>query len=153
MTEDTVRIWTLGFTALSAIATAVGAFGIIYALKTFRFNTWLKAQAIYMDKEFCEARKTVLSNFPFDKSNPPTFTAQNRDKALLVCRKMDELAHLKSYLGEKKIIKVWGIAMGKSWMILKETVVKDELTHGKKWIAFQRLAEKAIKKYDLETLV
>ena len=90
--------------------------------------------------------------------SPPTFNSiTEKDHALLVCRKMDELAHLKSYVGEEKIIEVWGIPMGKSWMILGETVVKDERNKDKrnkspekKWNAFQHLAEKAIEKHNLK---
>lgn len=153
MTDDVVKIWTLVFTALSAVAAAVGAFGILYALKTFRFNTWLKAQAIYMDKEFYEARKTVLERFEgCNKNNPPTFTPKDKDDALIVCRKMDELARLTPYIKKEKIIETWGNPMGKSWIILEKLVddVRTQDKNLKKWKAFQRLAEKANEKYNLE---
>lgn len=151
--DDTVKIWTLVFTGLGAAAAIIGAGGIIYALKTFKFNTWLKAQAIYMDKEFYEARKTVLAHFEgFNKNNPPTFTAQDRDDALLVCRKMDELARLTPYIKKEKIIETWGTPMGKSWIILEKLVddVRTQDVNLKKWKAFKDMAKEAIKKYNLE---
>ena len=145
---------TLVFTGLGAIAAIIGAGGILWAVRSFKFNTWLAAQKIYMDQEFYEARKTVLSKFPFDEKNPPTFSGAKEDQALFVCRKMDEFAHLTSYVGEEKIIEVFGSPMGKAWMILKETVKKEcgRASHPKKWDAFKHLAEKAIGKHNLEEL-
>jgi hypothetical protein len=152
--SEKLQIWTLVLTGLRTLATVIAAGGVYFAVKTFRFNTWLKAQVIYTDQEFYKARETVLSHFGFEEESPPTFSNQNKDQALLVCRKMDELAHLKWYVGKKKIIETWGLQMGKSWMILKKLVdeVRRQDTHPEKWNAFERFAKIAIKKYSLKKL-
>ena len=149
---EQLQIWTLVLTGLRTLATVVVAGGVYFAVKTFRFNTWLKAQAIYTDKEFYKARGTVFEHFGFDKGNPPTFDGLEKEHALLVCQKMDELAHLKWYVGEKKIMETWGYQMGKSWIILEKLVgdVRTRDRYLKKWKAFEGLAKKAITKYGLE---
>lgn len=153
ITDDTIQILTLVFRGLSAIAAIIGAGGIVYAVKTFKFNTWLKAQAIYVNNEFYNARKDILSHFGFKAPVPSRIGQGDEESAILVCQKMDELARLKSYVGKKEIIETWGIPMGKSWMILRETVLAErKQSHDRKWDAFQRLAEIAIKKYNLEEL-
>ena len=158
---DTYPEWTLFFRALTAIAACVGAVGIYYAArtfryaaKTFRFNTWLKAQAIYVeDKEFYDARTYVLNKFGFDKNNPPTFNSETeREYALLVCRKMDELARLIPYVKREKIIETWGVPMGKSWMILENFIIDEinrEAPHIMKWTPFEDLCKEAVEKYNL----
>lgn len=149
---ENLQIWTLVFTGLGGLAAVVAAGGVVYAAKTFRFNTWLKAQAIYTDAEFGEARGTVFSYFGFDKENPPTFDGREKDHALLVCRRMDELARLKWYVGKEKIIEVWGHQMGKSWIILEKLVDNVRIEDGfeKKWKAFEDTAKEAIEKYNLK---
>ena len=149
---EKLQIWTLVLTGLRTLATVIAAGGVVYAVKTFMFNTWLKAQAIYTDEEFRKARKVVFAHFGFNKGNPPTFDGPEKEQALIVCRKMDELAHLKWYVSKKKIIETWGHQMGKSWIILEKLVgdVRTQDRYLKKWKAFEGLAKEAITKYGLE---
>ncbi len=145
----TKEVLNLVFTGLGATAAIIGAGGIVYAAWTFRFNTWLKAQEIYMDKEFREAREKVLGYFGCKEK--PAFIDKMREHALLVCRKMDELARLEWYVDKEKIIETWGIPMGKSWIIL-EKLVHDKRKHDNnenKWDAFKKIGEEAAQKYNL----
>ena len=143
--------WTLVFTGLGAVAAFIAAVGVWWAARTFKFNTWLKAQEIYTDDKFTESRETILSGYPVVLQNP---SEDDKKHALRVCRKMDELAHLKWYVGKKKIIESWGHQMGKSWIILEKFVsdVRTQDGYLKKWKAFEYLAEEAITKYDLRKL-
>ena len=144
MTDEFIKDWTFYFTGLGAIAALIAAVGVWWAARTFKFSTWLKAQAIYTDKDFYNARKAIFSNYP----NELVFTDELKDDAILVCQKMDELAHLKWYVGEEKIIKEWGHQMAKAWKMLEKFVecVRNEEGYLKKWKAFEDLAKKAAKK-------
>ncbi len=144
--------WTLVFTGLGAGAAIVGVVGIFLAARALKFNAWIKAQEIYVNKDFYKARKDILSHFGFTNAVPSRIGQTDEDSAIHVCQKMDELARLKPYLGTKRIIEAWGIPMGKSWMILLATVNQERKTHKAKWDAFQRLAKVAIKKHKLEDL-
>ena len=73
------------------------------------------------------------------------------EHAFIVCCKMDELARLKFFAGEEKIIEEWGVSIGRCWLILAGFVAttrkREECEN--KWIAFQCLAEKAIEIHNL----
>lgn len=144
---------TLFFSTLGAIAAVVGAYGIIWAARAFKFNTWLRAQEIYMDNKFYEARESVFGNWDEANRQPKANASPPDNDARLVCQKMDELARLADYLGEEKMIEVWGFQMAKSWLILKKFVkAKREKDGFNKWDAFERLTKKAITKYNLPQL-
>ena len=65
---------------------------------------------------------------------------------------MNELARLEPYLGEDKILDTWGYPLGKSWMILEETVKAEQKYQPNKWKSFKDLGETAKKKFNLEKL-
>ena len=157
--DDKIQIWTLVFVGFGAIAALIGAIvaliGVVAArcaVKTFEFNTWLKAQEIYTNPDFYKAREAVLSSWDFGQTYPANIRGYERKNAILVCQRMDELARLEPYLKEEKIIGAWGRPMGKSWLILEKFVIKGEREKddNKKWTPFEELAGKAIKKYNLE---
>lgn len=159
-----VEEMTLVFSGLATIAAVIGALGLIWAAVTFNFNTWLKAQEIYMDKEFYAAREAVFSLWDQYKggsknleTEPPVFT--DTAGVRLVCQRMDELARLVPYISKRKIVKVWGFQMGKSWLLSQDFVNKERNRDNpnndgfKKWDAFERLAEKAATKHKLRQLL
>lgn len=135
------------WSAVSAIFTVVAAFGVFFAARQFRFDAWVKAQEIFTDEEFVKARERV---FPCLENPNSSCT---REDALLICRKMDEFAHLApflsilSILGRNKAIKFWGNPIAKAWHLLGPFVKQkqDEFGWKTKWAAFQHLGEKAIK--------
>jgi hypothetical protein len=130
--------------ALTAIFTAVTGLGVLVVQHQLRFDAWIKAQEIFTEKEFVEARMQVFPCF-----ENPTLT-YNEENAYVVCRRMDELAHLARFIafrGKSKILKVWGGPIAIAWLTLEPFVKKErEKTGGQaKWEAFERLGKKAVK--------
>ncbi|MCK5270201.1 MAG: hypothetical protein KAJ46_05420 [Sedimentisphaerales bacterium] len=151
------NFWTM----VGAIAAMVGAIAAIFAIKAvfyaakqFKFTGWIAAQELFTNTEFTKARTEVLKNFPFSTKPAPYLNDDIKEKALTVCRQMDELARLEPYLGSKTIIDTWGYPLGKSWMILEETVneERDSTYHPTKWGAFMELGREAVKRLNLEEL-
>jgi hypothetical protein len=141
--DEMVQLYTLaGVFAVGAIA--------IFVVRALRTSTFPKAQELYKEEEFVEARRAVLLNYENSRQNSLTFNVSD-EQAALVCCKMDELARMTSYVGEEKMIEEWGAPIGKSWMILDGFVYAARNRDGdeNKWIAFQNLAEKAIEKHNI----
>lgn len=131
--------------AISAIASVVSASAIYLAVRQLKFNSWIKAQELFTIKEFVESRKLVNRKF----TNPEeAWTDEEKEQALYLCRRMDELAWLSPYLSKRKIINVWGYPIAKSWLVV-ETFVIEERRISKwpeKWKAYENIAIKALKK-------
>jgi hypothetical protein len=137
--------WPTNWTALEAIATVFGAVGVWFAYQQFRLSTWLKLQEIYTGEAFRVARGIV---FAFEIKDISVWTPKEREAASTVCQKMDELAHIKSFMFcSCELLHRWGHPCAKAWMILQPYVeeqrTKDQWPE--KWIAFQELAEEAAK--------
>jgi hypothetical protein len=135
--------------AVTAIATVILAAGVIVAVWQFRLGLWIEAQNIYVNKEFFNARKKILTHF--DKSEELPLNGKElavvMNDAILVCQRMDELAGLKQFFFKKKIIKYWGIQMAKSCLIL-ENFINDERKHNSnKWDNLIDISKKSIKKH------
>ena len=47
--------------AISAIFTAIASGAIIFAIRQLRFDAWLKAQEIFTDEKFTQARGKVFA--------------------------------------------------------------------------------------------
>jgi len=139
------------WTAITAIFTALISFSIVIAIIQYNYSVWRKAQNIYTNKKFFIARKKILSYFDIPNNIPLEESELKKvmKEAILVCQRMDELAGLKQFYFKKKIIKYWGIQMGKSCLIL-ENFINDERKHNKnKWDNFVDIAKKSIKKYNV----
>ena len=144
----------------SAGVLAVG--GVWYAIRTLRFNGWLRAQEIFTDKHFAAARGRI-----FKKELPATDAElkawlndndaqlskeEKADKraASLVCWRLDELAHLMQMPGlhKRRAQRVWDIAFSKALVVL-ERYVKRRQNHDHDpghWRAFMSVAEQALKR-------
>lgn len=137
--------WNAVWTAVGAIATAVGAFAIGFAALQLRFEAWLKAQEVFTEDGFVSARTAVFQHF--DDVHQPW--PKDDDNAKKVCRKMDELARLESFvtLPRRRILRVWGNPIAKAWLLLKPTVTREcEVAHwDKKWKAFTVLGKEAVR--------
>lgn len=138
---DSSTFWS----ALSAIFTGIAAFAIFMAKRQLKFEAWLKAQDLFTEKKFVDARGVVysLKGRPYN-----SWSTDETENAMLVCRKMDELAHLIPYLGKKKVLDVWDNPIARTWSIL-EDFIKYERSPSKanwqqKWFAFENIAKKAI---------
>ncbi len=143
------------WTFVGAVATVVAALGVLYAIKQIKLSGWIEAQNIFTETEFVKAREKVFGYFPFERQVPAYIDLNLKDlkdAALLVCRQMDKLARLKPYLGMKTILQAWGYPLGKAWLILEGTVRAERKYHPRKWDAFERLGEKAVKKLRVKKL-
>ena len=106
------------FKGISAVATLVGACGIFSAVYQLRFHAWIKAQEIFTDPHFVDARRKVFNKQ--DAGNGPW-----EESDYFVCRKMDEIARLEPFLPNRKILTTWSDPIGKSWVKLRN-LVKEE---------------------------
>ncbi len=138
--------WSTVWTAIGAIATVLAAGAIFLALKQLRFDAWLKAQEIFTNDEFVDARTLVFSHFDNPKTPWPELECKNAKK---VCRKMDEMAYLKGAIGCKRMFRVWGHPIAKAWLLLEPTVKKDrETSHwDEKWCTFAAVGGKSVEKH------
>lgn len=132
--------------------TAVAFFSIIVLLRQLRFDAWLKAQEIFTEEKFTEARGEVLKRH----KEPESWDSIDKKYKYHVCRKMDELCHLIPYfglipyLGMLKAFKVWDDPLGKSWKVLEKFVVKERQNIGwpRKWKAFEHYGKKALRRIE-----
>jgi len=133
------------WTAVTAIVASIASLAVIFAWRQLRFNAWLKAQEIFTEKRFVEARGVVLVHYP---DPPKQWSKGEKEDAFLVCRKMDELARLKRYLGTRKMLATWDDPLGKCWCVLKPLVLEERHTikWKTKWDAFEHLGEKAFRR-------
>jgi hypothetical protein len=140
---------------IKTIATIVAACALFLAVRVLRFNAFTEAQKIYTDKideniSFIDARTKILSHFGYENTIESRIGKSDEKEAFLVCRMMDKLARLEPYLGKKEILRVWGVPLGKSWMILRKTVEAEQAKgQPKKWDAFERMGKKAMDKHNL----
>lgn len=136
--------WNLIFSAIMALCALVGLGAILHAVKQFKFSTWLKAQEIFMDSDFREARGAVLSHY-WQKDKEWTDDDKEK-KRRLVCARMDELARLIPYIKEKTVLYTWDDPMGKCWDVLKNFVSQEQkkTKWDAKWKAFSIIGQKAL---------
>ena len=143
--SENIQIWTLVIAGLGAVAAIIAVVGVWWAARTFKFNTWLKAQAIYTADKFTESREAILSGYPVVLRVP--LSVDDKKHALRVCRKMDELAWLRHYgLSDRKILEAWGKPMGKAWIVLEKVIEEQRSVDAEKWKNFEEIAIKAIKR-------
>jgi hypothetical protein len=134
------------WTAIGAIATAVGAMAIFLARSQLRFDAWLKAQEIWTMRDFTEARGRVFARL--DKPGQ-VWGAEEEAEALNVCRKMDEFAGLIPYLPKRTALRVWGVPFAKAWFVLAPVVDRERVKSRwrDKWHAFERLGRSALRSH------
>ena len=59
-----MNVVQLVFQAIGALSAMVGCIAIVLAARQLRFNCWLKAQEIFTEEKFVEARRKVYSRLP-----------------------------------------------------------------------------------------
>ncbi len=137
--------WSTFWTALGSIASFASAGVIGIAVYQLWFNAWVKAQDVFTSACFVKARTAVFAHFD-DPGQP--WPDPSSDEAKMVCRKMDEMAHLVPFfLGRKKVLREWGNPIAKAWLLLEPTVEKERNTSHweKKWRKFAELGCKAVR--------
>src|SRR5438105_15665611 len=89
------------WSAVSAIATLIGAGAILFAARQLRFEAWLKAMDIWVGKEFTDARTKLFTRL----ENPqPSLLPEEKELELFVCRRVDEFVRLAPYLGRRRLL-------------------------------------------------
>ena len=142
-----LSLWPWGtiWSAVGAVATLLGVVAIGFAVYQLRFDAWLKAQEVFTEEAFVEARKRVFAHFD-DPQNP--WPQPGGPDELTVCRKMNEMAHLFPFVGRKRAATEWGNPIAKAWLLLKPTVTSDrDKSHWTdKWKAFETEGNTAVDK-------
>src|SRR5216684_3787105 len=99
--------WNAVWTAVTAISTAVGAIAtcfaavaIFIARKQLRFEAWRKAQEIWTDRDLTEERTKLFKRLDAPDAE---WEDQEKEEALNVCRKMDDLATLLPFLSTSQV--------------------------------------------------
>jgi len=137
--------WSTFWSAVSAIFTAITSIAIIFAIMQIRFDAWLRAQEIFVEDNFRNARATVFSliNKPMKE-----WSSDEKKAAMKVCQKMDELVHLSPYLSKRRILENWDDPLGKSWLALEPFVKKEreDCNWPDKWKEFEKYGSKALQK-------
>jgi hypothetical protein len=147
-----MNVAQLVFQAIGALSALVGCIAIVVAARQLRFNCWLKAQEIFTEDKFVEARGKVYSRLPGRTCElPKEWTPHDH----LVCRKMDELVPLAPYLGlfgagKRLILETWNDPLAKSWIALRLLVEKEQERWPKKWSAFQEFGKEAAAQLKLD---
>lgn len=102
--------WNTIWTAIGALATAAAAYLIYFAGKQLRFEAWLRAQEIFVEKEFTEARTRLFRHI---EESGSTWSPKDEEDGLLVCRRLDEICRLAPYFaftqsgGDEVILQAW----------------------------------------------
>ncbi len=137
--------WSTFWSAVSAIATAVGAAVVFLVRRQLRFEGWLKAQEVFTEDEFTRSRGQLFARLD-DHDRP--WTDDEKRNGLKVCRKMEELAALASYFPKKTILREWGDPLAKAWVLLEPLVREERITSNwkDKWHAFEKLGKEALHK-------
>lgn len=137
--------WSTFWSAVSAIATVVGAGAVVLVRRQLRFEGWLKAQEVFTEDEFTQSRGQLFARLE-NRDRP--WTDDEKRNGLKVCRKMEELAALASYFPKKTILREWGDPLAKAWVLL-EPLVREERIRSNwndKWHAFEKLGKEALHK-------
>ncbi len=131
------------WSAVSALAILVGAAAILFAVRQLRFEAWVKAQEIWVSNDFTTARGKVFARL----DNLSQAGTPEDEVGLKVCRKVDEFVRLAPYLGERRMLRVWGDPIAKAWLVLEPLVhlERDKATWQTKWDVFERIGTKALK--------
>jgi len=137
-------------TVVGGIAALVAAGGVYLVWKQLRLAAWVNAQEIITDLEFVKARTAIQEHYEINTNACPS---GDKDKALLVCRKMDQLCCLarERVLPENKFLKQWARPIGKCWIVTQHRwrMITDARKHDDnptKWDAFMCIGERASKK-------
>ena len=136
--------------ATEALATVAATVGIFFAAGQFRFEAWNKCQEVFTQPEFTEARGKIFVHL---RPLAAEWTDDDLAAGRIVCGKMDELCRLARFFGKKKMLKVWGNPIAKSWALLEWMVVKErhDTAWGDKWKAFEDLGALAINNQPQQT--
>jgi hypothetical protein len=131
------------WSAVSALATLLGAAAILYAARQLRFEAWVKAMDIWVAKDFTEARGQLFARL--DNLKAP-WKYDDKALELNVCRRVDEFVRLAPYMGRRRMLAVWGDPLAKAWLLLESRVIEERNSCGwqDKWNAFQRVGTKAL---------
>lgn len=137
--------WDTGWAAVSALATIAASLGIFLAARQLKFDAWVKAQEIWVEEKFTEARGTVFRHL--DCPNLPW--EPDKEVALLACRRTDEFVRLAAYFaltrgGQERLLQVWAIPVAKLWILLEQLVREQrEIDGWQKWDAFEKYGKAA----------
>lgn len=131
------------WSAVSALATVAGAAAIFFAARQLRFEAWIKAQDIWCSCEFTRDRTKVFARLG-NLGQP--WTAEETAVGLNVSRRVDEFARLAPYLGQRRMLAVWGDPLAKAWLVLQPLVCEERKSTEwpTKWDAFEELGKKAL---------
>jgi hypothetical protein len=131
------------WSALTTLATFAGVFAILYAGKQLRFEVWVKAVDIWSSKEFTDHRRAIFRRL--DDLQAP-WAQEDKDRGLEVCRRIDEFVRLAPYMGQRRMLGVWGDGIAKAWVVLKPLVTEEREATAQptKWDAFQKLGRKGL---------
>src|SRR5215216_3683140 len=144
--------WSTFWTALGAFATLAAVLSILVAARQLRFEAWLRAQEIFVDPKFVEARGRVFSHL---KPPPRDWDAKDQEAGFEVCRRIDDFCRLAPYLsftksrGRQTVLQVWGDPLGKAWGLLSPLVVAERnfVDWQTKWDAFEILGNAALERF------
>lgn len=108
-----------------------------------RIEAWSKAQEIWISDDFTADRGKVFARL--DNLRQP-WTPEDEAVGLKVCRKVDEFVRLAPYLGERRMLSVWGDPLAKAWVVLEPLVrnERDRTAWQTKWDAFEKLGTKTL---------
>lgn len=131
------------WSAVSALVTLVGAAAIVYAARQLRFEAWLKAQEIWVANDFTVARGKLFARL--DNLRGP-WEPEDKALGLTVCRRVDEFVRLAPYVGQRRMLAVWGDPLAKAWVVLEPLVSAERNATGwpTKWDAFEKFGRKAL---------
>ena len=146
-TKENVSMGYTVFNYIMVSCAIIGTGAIFIAASQLYLSCWLKAQEIFTDEKFREARGVVLSHY-WQRNKAWTKDDEDKKTRELVCAKMDELARLRPFISWRKILKTWDDPMGKCWDVLQDFIIGEQRkTDWKvKWKAFDKLGKKAFAK-------
>ena len=113
---------------------------------SIQMDAWHRAQDVWTEKVFTDGRGQMFARL---RAKTKVWTAQEKENAKEVCRRMDKFAALVPFLGgSNRVLAIWDDPLGKCWLVLEE-IVKDERETTEwqtKWHSFEELGLAALDK-------
>ncbi len=144
--------WTLVGGVVNCATFVILGIGTYFVARQIKFGTWIKAQDIFMDQKFTDARSKVFGQLiedhvPIENFEKLIQQEPHKEHGMLMCRQLDGFARLigRWGLSEKEACNVWGNPLMKAGKLL-HPLIKEEQKQCKwdsKWAAFEKLARKA----------
>lgn len=139
----TISEWGTFWSAVGAIATLCGAGAILFAVRQLRFEAMMKAHELFNTELLRQYRGELFARFDRD---PRPFDDAEKERALYVVSQLDIFVRLESYIGRRRLLRIWGNPIAKTWLLVQDLVAdeRSKVSWPEKWDALEAVGKAAV---------